>query len=131
MSTNHFTTDRLRETSIKKYAPVIIGLSDGTEVELLSLLRLKQERRESILETIDDLQKLRDGDSEDDLSTEEYELLAESLSAIFPIIAKDHADRLLAELDHEDVEIKLDMLMQALTYWLQGAQVGEARNSLS
>ncbi len=129
--TNTFTLDSLREETKKKYAPVVIGLSDDSEVELLSLLRLKKTAREAVLETIEDLKLLREGDDDGDLTDEERDLLVESLSNIFRTVAESRADELIHALHDEDPDIHLALMMQVLSLWLAGAQVGEARNSLS
>lgn len=131
MSNNVFTLDALREETVKKFAPVKLSLSDGSEVELLSLLRLGKKARESVLATIDDMKSIGVESDADDLTDEENELLIESVSGIFRTVASADADKLLAELDGDDLMVKLALMMRVLSAWLEGAQVGEARNSLS
>lgn len=128
---NVFTLDSLREETRNKFAPVKIGLSDGTEVELQSLLKLTKASREVVLKTVEDLQLLREGEGEDDLSPEERELLIESLATIFTTVAKADADKLISELHDDDQDVQISMMTSVLSEWMKRAQVGEARNSLS
>jgi hypothetical protein len=126
---NTFTLDSLREETEKKYAPVTIGLSDGSEVELKSLLRLGKKNRESVSETLTDLGTLLDGDGDlDGLSPEESELLVEAISKVINMIASAPA-KLLKELDHPDSLIKVSLMTDVLLRWIGATKPGEALNS--
>jgi Zn-finger domain-containing protein len=129
---NVFTLDSLRQETERKFAPVKIGLSDGSQVEMLSILRLGKKSRDSVLATIEDMRSIsNDETAADELTDEENELLIESISDIFRTIVASKADKLLAELDGDDLLVKISLMMSVLTTWLEGAQVGEARNSPS
>lgn len=128
---NTFTLDALRNETIKKFAPVIIGLSDGSEVELKSLLRLGEKRRKAVLSILEDVQALNGGtanEDSDDLDPDEAALLIESISKILEIIVTNSA-QLLKELDHPDLLIKVSIMTEVLNRWIGGAQLGEADNS--
>lgn len=128
---NVFTLDALREETVKKFAPVTFTLKDGTDVELLSMLRLGKKARESVLSTIDDMKSIGVDEDADDMTDEENELLIESVSGIFQTIAGSKAEKLLKELDGDDLMVKLALMMRVLTAWMEGAQVGEAPSSPS
>lgn len=126
---NVFSLDSLREEAVKKFEPVKIGLKDGSEVELKSMLRLGKKSREAVVEAINDMQAISgEGSDDDELSTEESDLLIESVSKIFNLIATSPA-KLLKELDHQDPLIKVTLMTDVLNVWIGGAQLGEARNS--
>lgn len=128
---NVFTLDSLREETVRKFEPVKIGLKDGSEVELKSMLRLGKKSRDAVIETINDMQSISgDNSVDDDLSTEESDLLIESISKIFNTIANSPA-KLLKELDDPDPLIKINLMTEVLNVWIGRAQLGEASNSPS
>lgn len=119
MSSNVFTLDALREEADKTFAPVKIGLSDGTEVVLRSLLRMSKKDREAAMETIRSLNSDSDG-----MSLEDLDKLVESASKVIKLIAGPDAVKLLKELDGD-----LGLLVGVLTAWMGDTQPGEAQNS--
>lgn len=126
---NTFSLDDLREVTVKKFQPVKITLKDGFDVELKSVLRLGKKSREAVMETIQDMQSLSDNDSDDDdLSTEESDLLIEAVSKIFNLIASSPA-KLLKELDHADPLIKVSLMTDVLNLWIGSTKLGEASSS--
>ena len=49
---NLFTLDKLREDIDKSFAPVTVGLTDGEDIVLRSVLRLGEKDRKSVLENL-------------------------------------------------------------------------------
>ncbi|MDV6975339.1 phage tail assembly protein [Mycobacterium intracellulare] len=121
---NVFTLDALREETKRKFAPVVIGLSDGSEVKLSSILKLPKASRELVSTTIEQLDDLQP--EEDDPAS--IELLSEALSKVFNVIA-DKPAKLLKELDDEDPMVKLHMMGEVIDRWIGATQLGEASNS--
>jgi hypothetical protein len=121
MSNNVFTLDSLREEVEKKFAPVKIGLSDGSEVVLPSLLRLSKESREEFTVALEDLKNIDD----DDDSPENVELAVEAVSKVIGAVA-DKPRELLKELAHEDKKIQLHLTQRVMDIWFKETQLGEA-----
>ncbi|WP_104183319.1 phage tail assembly protein [Mycobacterium avium] len=121
---NTFTLDSLREETRKKFAPVVIGLSDGSEVKLSSILRLPKESRKLVANTIEQLDDLEP----DEENLESIELLTEAISKVFNVIA-DKPAKLLKELDDGDLMVKLHMMGSIIDRWIGETQLGEASNS--
>lgn len=124
---NTFTLDSLREETERQFAPVKIGLSDGSEATMVSLLRLGKKDRESVNATLEDLNSV---EVDEETDSEELGLLIESLSKIFTIIT-DKSEQLLKEIDGDDLLVKLTLMIQVLHKWMGATQLGEAGNSPS
>lgn len=121
---NVFSLDSLREETRKKFAPFKVALSDGSEVELKSLLRLEKDQRQVV---IDSLQQVRDLDVDEDDDTG-LELLVEEISKIFNVLTNKPA-KLLKDLDDPDLEVKVSLMTGVLQQWAKVTQLGEAQNS--
>lgn len=121
---NVFTLDSMREETEKKFAPVKIGLSDGSEVELSSMLRKKKPEREAVVAAVEDVNN-NDVDEDDPTS---IELITEAIAKILTIIA-DRPAELLADLEHEDPMIKVNLMTDVLYLWAKETQLGEASSS--
>lgn len=117
---NIFTLDSLREEVEKEFAPVTIGLSDGTEVTLRNLLRLPKKTRDAVLETLKALGGVGD---KDEVSSDEVDDLIDAASKILELVA-DQGKKLVKELDGD-----LALIMKVLEAWTEATQPGEARNS--
>ena len=105
----------------KEFAPVKITLSDGTEVTLLSLLRLKGKDRKAVLEALDALE------ADDEASTsDEVDLTLATALTVLELVAKDNGKKLVKELGDD-----LALTMKVLNAWTAATQVGEAGNSPS
>lgn len=126
MSSNVFTLDNLRAETKKRFEPVKIGLSDGSEVELSSLLRLPKKDRETVVAALEEVNEI-DTDSED---TSDLETVVEVISKIFNAIA-DKPVKLLKELDDPDLMVKITLMTEVLNVWARATQLGEASNSPS
>lgn len=123
--TNLFTLDSIREEADKQFAPVKIGLSDGTEVTLRNLLRLKSDDRAVVRDQIKvftDHVDSEDDDSESD-SLEQVDAIATAATEILSRVA-DKPQELLEELDGD-----VGMLVQVVQTWMSGTQSGEAQPS--
>lgn len=127
---NVFTLDSLREETVRRYAPVVVELSDGSTVELKSLLRLRQKDREEVLAAIEAVSSYEDDPEldEDDAVQAWADAVTVSCSKIFKIIAKP-SKRLLAELDDEDLTIKANLHTAVLSRWVSESQLGEVESS--
>lgn len=124
MSSNVFTLDNLRAETKKRFEPVRIGLSDGSEVELSSLLRLPKKDRETVVAALEEVNEI-DTDSED---TSDLETVVEVISKIFNAIA-DKPVKLLKELDDPELMVKITLMTEVLNVWARATQLGEASNS--
>ena len=126
---NVFTLDALREETIKRYAPTVIELSDGSRVELKSVLKLKESARKEVLAAIDEIKSLDDvDDADDELIAEAYEGICASVAKVLKLICNTPR-KLLAELEHEDPEIKATLYTSVLGTWMGTSQLGEAESS--
>lgn len=121
---NVFTLDSFREEVTRKFAPVKIQLSDGSLVELRSILRLKEDARKEVVGALNDFGDL-DTNSEDESV---LELVVEAISKIFNLIA-DKPAKLLSELDSDDLLFKVSLMSDVLVKWGAETQLGEAKNS--
>jgi hypothetical protein len=123
---NSFTLDSIREETERQLAPITIGLKDGSEVTLVSLLRLGAKARESVQTTLTDM---GDAEIDQDSSPEELAHLAESLSEVFRKIA-DRPNELLSELaSGSDPLVNVTLMAQILHRWMGVTQSGEASPS--
>lgn len=128
--TNTFTLDALRDDIVSKFAPTKVELSDGSKVELKSLLKLGEKDREMVLKVFEDIKEIEQPEDGDDLElVEEYsQAVCEQVARIFRV-ATSAPRKLLAELDHEDPEIKAHLHIAVLNKWIRGTQLGEAGSS--
>lgn len=120
-----FTLDSLREEADKKFAPVKIGMSDGTEVTLKNLLRLGESDRKMVtknLAIINPPEDAKPEEGEDD-GLSRVDELAKAGTEILSKVADDPR-KLLKELDGDT-----GLIMQVLTTWMEGTQSGEAQSS--
>ena len=124
---NTFSLDSFRAEVTKKFSPVVVELSDETEVELKALLRLGEKDRKAVVASLKDITDLKsDDEEEDDELIEEYsELICDAVAKVLKVIASSPR-KLLAELDHEDPRIKAALHTGVIEQWMSGAQLGEA-----
>lgn len=128
---NVFTLDALREETIKRFEPTLIELNDGSRIELKSVLRLGKKDRDSVLAAIEEINGIEDFDDDDDDAVAEYsEKVCESISKVFKLIA-DKPKRLLTELEHDEVTIKVGLYTAVLSRWMGDSQLGEVESSPS
>lgn len=129
--TNSFSLDDIRQAAIRKYSPVEVELSDGSTVELKSLLKLRKKTRQEINDAIDEINAI-DGteDEDEELIAEWSATICESIEKVFRL-ACNSPRKLLAELDHDDPEIKASMYTSLFTRWISETQAGEAVSSPS
>ena len=131
---NAFTLDALRQETINRYAPTVVELSDGSKVELKSIMKLGKKDRDFVMESISKINEI-DTSGEDDEDDEEVvdawavEVIA-AVSKILKVIS-NHPRKLLGELDHEDPQVKANLYTAVLTEWIGKSQVGEAAPSPS
>jgi hypothetical protein len=88
MSNNVFTLDAMREEIEKKFAPVKIGLRDGSEVTLRNLVRLPKKDRVEVLGLLEGLEEDGKGD---DVSLDEVQDILDVVGKILPIVAESPA----------------------------------------
>lgn len=124
--TNVFKLDDIRAEAERRFKPTTIELSDGSAVELRSLLRLGAKQREKVLATVDEINEMKDEDGEDEDFVSE--VVVDVVSRIVQTVA-DKPKKLLADLDHEDLGIKAAMHMKVLSAWMGSTQLGEAVSS--
>lgn len=122
---NVVTLDSIRTAAKRKYAPVTVGLSDGTEVELRGIIRLPKDDREKVVENFKLFGNiLKEGEGVDDLSEDDREFLVETLSDTLLKLAARSGRRLVAEIDGD-----LTLLMEIFEQWVDASQLGEAVSS--
>ncbi len=127
---NVFTLDALRAETIRRYAPTVIDLGGDSEVELSSILRLREKDRKEVLEIIESLNDIED-DSDDEADLIEWsEAVVEACTKIFKLITPGYK-KLAAKLDHDDPKIKANLFTAVLTRWIGESQLGEAESSPS
>lgn len=118
---NVFTLASLREETEKKFAPFVIGLSDGSQCELKSTLRLAADARKAVKGSLDELSKL---DSEDE-SNDALDKITELISKIFYELA-DKPAKLLSDLHDADKQVQVALMSRVLTAWMGDTEAGEA-----
>lgn len=130
MSNNVFTLDALREETLRKYEPVVVELSDGSSIQLISALRLGKKDREEVIKAVDDIGEINDGfDDEDEEAANFYaEQVCDCIERIFRLIASK-PKRLISELEHSDPKIKATLYTAVLGKWMGETQLGEAESS--
>ncbi|AER50258.1 tail assembly chaperone [Mycobacterium phage Jeffabunny] len=131
--TNVFTLDALRAETKKKYAPVLIGISDDLVVELKPLLKLGQKTREKVVDAVKEMEDLPEIDEDDEdaeeMAEEASELACEVIAKVFRLIAT-HPKKLIAALDEEtDPQIRAELYAAVLRTWTRETQLGEAASS--
>lgn len=119
--TNVVTLDSLREAVQRKYAPVAVQLSDGTEVVLRGILRLTKDERDKVTDSFGLVEALDDDQTFEDLSEADRKELVDSVSEVLLLLAESRGSRLVSELGGD-----LPMLMQVLEAWVEASQPGEA-----
>ena len=125
---NTFTLDALREETIRRYAPTKVELSDGSTVELRNILKLSETDRKEVISVVEEINS---SDLEDDGDVEDWsEKVCESVTKILRLICKS-PKKLIAELEHDDLQIKASMYIAVLSRWISESQLGEAKPSPS
>ena len=132
MANNVFTLDALRSETIRRYAPTVIDLGGGSEVELSSILRLREKDRKEVLNVIESLNEIElDEDADDDAELVDWsEAIVEACTKIFWLITPGYK-KLVTKLDHDDPKIKANLFTAVLTRWVGESQLGEAESSPS
>lgn len=128
---NAFTLDALREETVRRYEPVELILSDGSSIELKSVLRLGKRDRDAVQAAMEEVSEIGDSDidDEDDDAVDEYaEKVCDSIAKVFKLIASK-PKRLLVELDHDVPSIKASLYTAVLGRWMSESQLGEAESS--
>ena len=127
---NAFTLDALRDETIRRYAPTVVDLGGGSEVELSSILRLRERDRKAVLAAIESLNEVEyDDESDDDVELAEWsDAIVEACTKVFRLITPAHK-KLIAKLDHEDPTIKANLFTAVISKWIGESQLGEAESS--
>lgn len=114
---NVFTLDALREEVEKEYAPIVLVLPDGKEVQLRNLVRLPKKERAVALEYLKQINELESNSAEgvDTLVDVSVKLLA---------LVSDDGRALAKELGDD-----LSLVTKLLNVWMDGSQPGEAKSS--
>ncbi|ASZ75190.1 tail assembly chaperone [Mycobacterium phage MissWhite] len=128
--TNVFTVDAFRAEVKKKYAPVLIGLSDDVTVELKPLLKLGKKTRDAVVEAVKEIEEIPEIDEDDEDADElvdEYSARAcRVIAKVFRLIATS-PKKLIAALDEEeDPQIRAELYAAVLRTYMKETQLGEA-----
>jgi len=128
---NIFTLDSLREETERRYAPLVVELSDGSSVELKSLLRLRKKERDEVVEALNALSDYEDDpdDDEDEAIQAWSDLATDACGRIYRIIVKGSTKKLFADLDDDDPTIKANLYTALLNHWVSESQLGEVESS--
>lgn len=121
---NLFTLDSLREETEKKFAPIVIELSDGNSVALSNLLRLPKKVRVEVMEALKHLDDLDAKDAEE-AGIDGPDRFMETANKVFMLVA-DKGKELVAALDGD-----LTLTMRIMELWMDGTSAGEAPRSKS
>lgn len=111
-----FTLDELRAEVERKYAPLVITLSDGTDCTLPLMLRLDKKVRDQVVS------ELKVMDNKDDEDTDVDAMMDTALS-VLELIA-DKGSKLVKELDGD-----IPLTMRILEQWMAATSPGEATPS--
>ncbi|QFP95092.1 tail assembly chaperone [Gordonia phage MinecraftSteve] len=122
--TNIFKLDDIRSAAERRFAPTKFELGDGTVVALPSVLRLGEKAREKVFAAIDEITDIQDQDDKDD--SEVAEAVVEVTGRILAEVA-DRPKKLLASLEHDDIEVQAHLYMTVLTRWTKEVQMGGSR----
>lgn len=119
---NLFTLDSLREEVEKEFAPVEIGLSDGTKVVLRSLIRCDEKTRKAVTAELEGFNELTGDDENED--PEKVEKLVTTASNVLRLVAGSDGRKLIKELDGD-----IHLILKVLQTWMEATQPGEATSS--
>lgn len=119
---NVFTLESLKQETKKKLAPFVLGLADGSEVELAAALRLSSTDRKIVQKAFEEARAL---EHKDDDSPEALDGIIETLSKIFGAIC-DKPQKLLADLYDVDKLVHVALMTRVLSAWGEETQLGEA-----
>ncbi|EKF23008.1 putative gp28 [Mycolicibacterium hassiacum DSM 44199] len=131
--TNVFTVDAFRAEVKKKYAPVLIGLSDDVTVELKPLLKLGKKTRDAVVEAIKEIEEIpeidEDDEDADELVDEYSDRACKVIAKVFRLIATS-PKKLINALDaEEDPQIRAELYAAVLRTYMEETQLGEAAPS--
>lgn len=117
----NITLDSIRDAADKKYAPLVIDLGDGTEVELANVLRLGKEKRA-------ELSRIQDFLADDDAAEASEDEKIEMIREILRLVATDtnSVNRML-NIVGDDIAF----LMQVFDTYQSKEDLGEASASES
>ena len=124
---NVFTLDSLREEVEKEFAPVKIGLDDGTEVVLQNVLRLGKKDREKaigLLEGLDKIEEPKEGEEATKDSEADIEEMLETVHQLLVLVAKANGAKLVAQLGDD-----VPLTMTVVNKWMEATSPGEAQPS--
>ncbi|AHB31886.1 tail assembly chaperone [Mycobacterium phage Jovo] len=122
---SNFTLDNFRAAAKCKYAPVTVGLSDGTEVELRGLIRLSEKDREKVIDNFTLMGEMKSTDGIDDMSDSDKQLLADAMNEILLVLAPGLDGRRLVSEIGDDVLV----LGEVIDTWMTESRLGEAVSS--
>ncbi|SHS97948.1 Uncharacterised protein [Mycobacteroides abscessus subsp. abscessus] len=121
---NTFSLDDIRDAARRKFCPLKISLSDGSEVELRGFIRLDESERGIVKDSIEILKPLMESESADEIPEDDKALIAEALIDVIAAIAGKGGDRLVEELGTE-----FPVLLHVFETWMVESRLGEAEPS--
>ncbi|AEK32673.1 tail assembly chaperone [Mycobacterium phage LittleCherry] len=119
----NFTLDNFRNAAMRKYAPVTVGLSDGTEVELRGLIRLSEKDREKVVDNFTLMGEMKSTDGIDDMSDSDKQLLADAMNEILLVLAPGLDGRRLVSEIGDNVLV----LGEVIDTWMTESRLGGSR----
>lgn len=121
---NTFSLDDIRDAARRKFCPLKISLSDGSEVELRGFIRLDESERGIVKDSIEILKPLMESESADEIPEDDKALIAEALIDVIAAIAGKGGDQLVEELGTE-----FPVLLHVFETWMVESRLGEAEPS--
>jgi hypothetical protein len=120
---NVYSLAKLREDIEKKYEPISIELSDGSEVVLNNLLRLGSKARKEVVALLKSSKPETEGDEPE---VDDEDTLTR-MQKVIVLIARDtpKGKQLVKELGDD-----LTLTSEVVTMWSEATQPGEASKSL-
>ena len=125
---NTFTLDSVREEIENEFAPVVVDLSDGSQVTLRGLLRINKKSRERAMEALKALNGPGESASEGSATEQSFDSITRISDAVENLIREvaDRPEPLIEALDG-DVHVGLRLVNR----WIDQTQPGEASASPS
>ncbi|AWY03842.1 tail assembly chaperone [Gordonia phage Nedarya] len=124
---NVFSLDAIRAEAERRFAPTKFEVGD-TVITLPSVLRIGEKSREKVFAAVDEITDFQAQEDQDD--AEVAAKVVEVAGRILTEVA-DRPKKLVAALEHDDIEVQAHLYMSVLTKWTGEVQLGEAESSPS
>ncbi|AWY03843.1 tail assembly chaperone [Gordonia phage Nedarya] len=120
---NVFSLDAIRAEAERRFAPTKFEVGD-TVITLPSVLRIGEKSREKVFAAVDEITDFQAQEDQDD--AEVAAKVVEVAGRILTEVA-DRPKKLVAALEHDDIEVQAHLYMSVLTKWTGEVQLGGSR----